>query len=436
MTAYWCERAWLAPGEVVSGLLVDVAGTHIAAVSRVDGPPADARRLAGLTLPGFANCHSHAFHRALRGRTQRDRGTFWTWRETMYGVAEALEPDTYHALALAAYREMAAAGVTAVGEFHYLHHALDGRPYSEPNAMGEAVVAAALEAGLRIALLDACYLSAGFGAEPQGVQRRFTDGAADVWAERVQALALDDPRVVVGAAIHSIRAVPARDLKTVATVFPDRPLHMHLSEQQAENAACFDAYGLTPTGVLAQQGLLDERLSAVHATHLTGEDIALIGAAGSSVCFCPTTERDLADGIGPSRELAAAGARLTLGTDSHAVVDMHEEMRALELDERLRSGERGCWPAGALIDAATGVGHASLGFADAGRIAAGQWADLVTVDTASPRTAGAGATEETAVFAASASDITSVVASGRPVELDRRAIGATLSDAIAAVMPA
>jgi formiminoglutamate deiminase len=439
MTVYWCERAWLSPDHVEDAVTVTVEGTHIKSVNVGTTPRTDAIRLAGLTVPGFANCHSHAFHRALRGRTQRDRGTFWTWRDTMYGVASALDPDRYYDLALAAYREMAAAGITAVGEFHYLHHADGGGPYDDPNAMGSALVAAARAAGLRITLLDACYLSAGFGALPEGVQRRFSDGSADAWADRVRSLSsldAEDPHVVVGAAIHSVRAVPARDLKTVAEAFPDRPLHIHLSEQQEENAACLATYGLTPTGLLAEHGLLEPRLSAVHATHLTSADIELLGDAGAYACFCPTTERDLADGVGPSTALASEGARLTLGSDSHAVIDMSEEMRALELDERLISHERGNWRPGGLLEVATATGQDSLGFPDAGRIEAGAWADLVTFDTASVRTAGTGASEETVVFAATAADITHVLASGRPVDLDRDAIGESLTIAIDAVTTA
>jgi formiminoglutamate deiminase len=434
VTVFWCERAWLAPGRTETAVAVTVDGSHISAVKAGAAPAVADVRLAGLTVPGFANCHSHAFHRALRGRTQRDRGSFWTWREAMYAVASALDPDRYHALALATYREMAAAGITAVGEFHYLHHRDGGRLYDDPNAMGQALVAAAREAGLRIALLDACYLSSGFGAEAEGVQRRFSDGSAAQWSARVTALSeeLDDPHVVVGAAIHSVRAVPAAELATVAAALPDRPLHVHLSEQPAENAACLEAYGLTPTGLLAEHGLLDERLSVVHATHLTEADIGLLGAGAVNACLCPTTERDLADGVGPATELVASGARLTLGSDSQAVIDMSEEMRAVELDERLVTGHRGRWKAGQLLDAATAAGHASLGF-DAGRIATGGWADLVTFDTGSVRTAGTGDGEETAVFAATAADITHVVASGRVVDLDRSAIGSELARAVEAV---
>jgi formiminoglutamate deiminase len=436
MSVYWCEYAWLGPSDVRAGVAVHVDGTHICDVSAAPDPPPDSVRLRGITVPGFANCHSHAFHRALRTRAQRDRGSFWTWREAMYDVASALDPDRYYDLALATYREMAAAGIASVGEFHYLHHRDAGRPYDDPNAMGRAVVAAARDAGLRITLLDACYLSSGFGAAPDGVQRRFSDGSADAWAERVGALDFDDPHVVVGAAIHSVRAVPAADLKAVATALPDRPVHIHLSEQPAENAACLKAYALTPAGLLAEHGVLGPRLSAVHATHLTPADIALLGDAHAHACFCPTTERDLADGVGPATELDAAGARLTLGSDSHAVIDMSEEMRAVELDERLVTRQRGSWQAGRLLDAATADGHASLGFADAGRLEQGQWADLVTYDLGSVRTAGGGPMAETVVFAATAADIRHVVASGRRVDLDPEAVGAALSEAIDAVMPA
>jgi formiminoglutamate deiminase len=434
VTTYWCERAWLGARGLVDGVLVEVDGTHIAAVS--EGPASsDAQRLLGLTIPGFANCHSHAFHRALRGRTQRGRGDFWTWREVMYDVAAALDPDSYYALAVATYREMALAGITAVGEFHYLHHDPAGHPYADANVMGRALVQAARAAGLRIALLDTCYLSAGFGEPPQGVQRRFSDGTVDAWRERATELSetMTEADVVIGAAIHSVRAVPSADLGAVASALPDAPLHVHLSEQVAENIACAERHGCTPTQLLAVEGVLTDRLSAVHATHLTAGDIALLGNARCNACLCPTTERDLADGVGPSTRLAAAGARLTLGTDSHAVIDLFEEMRAVELDERLISNERGSWGAADLLSAATSQGQSSLGFT-AGRIEPGAWADLVTVDVSSPRTAGAGAGVEAAVFAATAADVTSVVASGRHIDLDTESTGSELNEAITALL--
>jgi formiminoglutamate deiminase len=357
----------------------------------------------------------------------------------MYAVAERLDPDSCFALARATYREMAAAGISCVGEFHYLHHQKDGHPYAEPNAMGLALVEAAREAGIRIALLDTCYLSAGFGEPTQGVQRRYDDGDAHRWAERVEALADatgNDPDVVVGAAIHSVRAVPAEQMSTVADwAGGARPLHAHVSEQVAENDACVAAYARTPTELLADHGVLGPMTSAVHATHLDDDDLRLLGESGTYADLCPTTERDLGDGIGPSRRLHDAGSRLTLGSDSHAVIDLFEEMRAVELDERLATRQRGHWTAGELLAAASYDGHASLGFPDAGRIAVGQRADLVTLDTATPRTAGTGADENTAVFAATAEDVTQVMVDGRIVvrQGDRHEIGRELDAAIAAL---
>ena len=377
-------------------------------------PRADIKRVAGLTLPGLANCHSHAFHRALRGRTQTGQGTFWTWREHMYAAAERLDPDTYFELAVATYREMRCAGITAVGEFHYLRHQRGGTPYDEPNAMALALIEAAREAGIRIALLDAAYLRAGFGdAEPHPAQSRFFGPDLDRWRAQSRQLNGNGPGVVIGTAIHSVRAVPREHLAEVAEVRPEAPLHVHLSEQVAENEDCLAAHGVTPTQLLADAGVLGPRTSAVHATHLTDKDVRLLGESGTYACFCPTTERDLGDGIGPSRQLYAAGSRLTLGSDSHAVIDPFEEMRAVELDERLATQRRGHWTAADLLAAATTDGHASLGFPDAGRIEVGARADLVVLDTATVRTAGTGAGGETAVFAATAEDVARVMVDGR-----------------------
>jgi formiminoglutamate deiminase len=451
VASYLLERAWV-DGAVQDDVLVEIADGRFTSVtpmsrnSRLWGetsrhqrefhrPGGETVRLPGLTIPGLANCHSHAFHRALRGRTQRERGTFWTWREQMYAVAATLDPDTYFALARATYREMAAAGITAVGEFHYLHHQPDGAPYDDPNAMGHALVAAAREAGIRIALLDTAYLSSGFGKPVEGVQVRYADRDADAWARRSADLDRLDQRdggVVLGAAIHSVRAVPAEHLATVRDAARGRPLHVHLSEQVAENDACLEAYGVTPTRLLHDAGVLGPLTSAVHATHLTADDVRLLGASRTSACFCPTTERDLGDGIGPSRALHEAGSALTLGSDSHAVIDLFEEMRAVELDERLATRRRGHWTGAGLLAAATVAGHASLGFADAGAIAVGQRADLVTLDVITPRTAGTGADENTIVFAAAAEDVTQVMVDGRIVvrQGDRHEIGRDLAVAI------
>ncbi|SCG57588.1 formiminoglutamate deiminase [Micromonospora rifamycinica] len=448
LTRWLAEQAWLpdhaAPTPDVLIEAEDGRFTAVTPLAREATPPAgvevlaDAVRLPGLTLPGLANAHSHAFHRALRGRTHGGRGDFWSWRDVMYDVAGRLDPDSYLALARAAYAEMALAGITCVGEFHYLHHGPDGRPYDDPNAMGAALVEAAAQAGIRITLLDACYLTASVAGDPLvGAQRRFGDGDARRWAERVDGFRPAGAHVLRGAAVHSVRAVPAEQLATVAgwAYRQGVPLHVHLSEQPAENDACRSVHGRTPTGLLADRGVLGPDVTAVHATHPTSADLALLGGHRTGVCLCPTTERDLADGIGPARLMADAGIPLSLGSDSHAVVDLFEEARAVELDERLRTRRRGHFTAAALRDAATVAGHAALGWSDAGRLAVGERADLVTVRLDSPRTAGVPPVG--VFFAATAADVDQVVVDGRQVVRDGRHltvdVPAELSAAIAAV---
>jgi formiminoglutamate deiminase len=232
-------------------------------------------------------------------------------------------------------------------------------------------------------------------------------------------------------------------MATVAAWAADRqaPLHLHLSEQRAENQACLAATGRTPAALADSVGVLGPRTTAVHATHLSGEDIALLGATRTSVCLCPTTERDLADGIGPARSLADAGSPLCLGSDSHAVIDLFEEARAVELDERLASERRGHHRPDDLLTAATGAGMSALGW-DAGHLAPGQLADLVTLDLTSVRLAGTRPADavDQLVFAASAADVTSVVVSGRQVVRDGHHllggdVGAALDRAISALGP-
>ncbi len=407
MSTFFAPHAWLCDG-ITSGVRITVHSGRITAVEPGARQPGDVP-LPGLVLPGFANTHSHAFHRALRGRTH-ESGTFWTWRERMYAVAGRLDPDSYFALARATYAEMALAGVSTVGEFHYLHHAPDGRPYADRNVMGQALRAAARDAGIRITLLDACYLNGGIGQPLSGVARRFGDGSVAAWADRLAALAPDE-HSVSGAAIHSVRAVPRDALPEVVEAAVGRPLHVHLSEQPAENEQCLAAYGVTPAQLLADAGALGGNTTAVHATHVTEADITLLGASGSSVSVCPTTERDLADGIGPSRLLYDAGVPITLGTDQHAVIDMLEEARALEMHERLATGRRGRFTPAQLVAALTG--HHALGWPDAGRIAPGLRADLVAVRLDTVRTAGVDPAQ--AVFAASAADVDTVLVDGRMI---------------------
>jgi formiminoglutamate deiminase len=385
---------------------VDETTGRIEAVTP-DAPRGGARRLKGLTIPGLANAHSHAFHRALRGRTHDGLGTFWTWRDRMYDIAARLDPDSYHRLARAVYAEMALSGVTCVGEFHYLHHAPNGTPYADPNAMGHALTEAASEAGIRLVLLDTLYLTSTVdGQPPDRVQRRFSDGSLDAWQDR--------RNKDHGAAIHSVRAVPAELLTEVAARNEGLPLHVHLSEQRAENEHCHRRYGCSPTELLHANGVLGPLTTAVHATHLSDVDRTLLGDTRTAVCLCPTTERDLADGIGPARALLDAGSPLCLGSDSHAVIDMFEEARAVELDERLRTERRGHFTVNELLTAATSAGHRALGCAEAGIITPGSRADLVTIDLDGVRTAGMEPLPA-AVFCATAADVTHVVVDGRPV---------------------
>ncbi len=431
MTAYVLESAWV-DGALRDRVAVEVVDGHFAVVG---GPVApDAVALHGMVLPGFANGHSHVFHRALRGRTQQGRGSFWTWREQMYAAAERLDPDRLHALARATYTEMLCAGYVAVGEFHYLHHGSGGRRHADPNETGRALIAAAREVGLRITLLDTCYLAAGIGEEPAGVQLRFSDGDADRWAERVTAL-VPSEGVVIGAAIHSVRAVPRDQIATVVAGAAGRPLHAHVSEQVAENEAALAVHGISPTRILHEAGALGPMSTAVHATHLSGDDIDLLASTGGTACFCPTTERDLGDGIGPGQALRDAGVPLTIGSDSQAVIDPLEEVRCLELHERLASQSRGVWSDAELMEVGTVNGHRSLGFPDAGSIAVGNRADLVVVDPSSVRTAGTGPAVASAIFAGTAADVVAVMVDGhlRDVAALRERCAADLDASIGAL---
>jgi len=409
---WWAAYALL-PSGVARDVTFEVAGGRFTAIS-ADSRQGGAQALSGVVLPGFADAHSHIFHRALRGRTHDRGGTFWTWRDRMYAVAAQLDPDSYLALATATYAEMALAGITTVGEFHYLHHAPGGASYDDPNAMGEALRIAAADAGIRLTLLDTCYIAGGLSGTGHGpldmTQLRFGDGDAGHWAERVAGLN-ESAGMRVGAAIHSVRAVPRDQLGVVAAAATGRPLHVHLSEQPAENEACQGFYGMTPTALLDVEGVLGPLTTAVHATHLVEDDIAALGRTHTTVCFCPTTERDLADGIGPARALRDSGSPLSLGSDQHAVIDLFEETRALEMHERLDSLQRGRFRPDELLSAATR--HDSLGWDDAGRLEVGARADLVAVRLDSPGTAGTAPGQ--VLMSATAADVDTVIVDGRIV---------------------
>lgn len=423
VSQWYADRAWLGVDDALeSEVLISIQDERIISVATgVTEPPPTAHRLAGLVMPGLANGHSHCFHRALRGRTNGNGGTFWTWRDAMYGVAARLNPDTYYALAKATFAEMALAGITAIGEFHYLHHAAGGRPYSSPNAMGDALVAAATEVGLHMTLLDTCYLAGGFGTPLDDVQRRFSDGDAHRWAERIGDMAIPNG-LRLGAAIHSVRAVPLDQMASVSEWASDHQsrLHVHVSEQRAENAACARAHGCTPTQLLHDAGALSVRTTAVHATHCSPDDVALLGHTRATVCMCPTTERDLGDGIGPAHDASDAGVSLSLGSDGHSVIDLFEEARAMELNERLRAEVRGRWTPLALLRAATVGGHMSLGWSESGQLAVGSLADFIAVAVDTPRLAGADPEHllEAVAFGATSNDVRDVVIGGRIIVSD------------------
>ena len=439
MTTYWAPAGWLGGDDLVDGLSIRVDDGTIAAVEHSPDPPAGGERLGGVVIPGLANAHSHAFHRVLRGRAQTPGGSFWTWRDAMYEVANRLDPDTLRHLATAVFAEMLEAGITVVGEFHYVHRRPDGGAYEDPNEMGRAVVDAARSAGIRLTLLDTCYLRGGLHADGHDPlrpeQRRFGDGSVAAYLERISSLA-DDETTRHGTAIHSVRAVEPGDIERIG-LGVDAPLHAHVSERPEENELCLAAFGRSPTQLLGDSGVLDERLTAVHGTHLTPHDMELLGDAGAGVCLCPTTERDLADGIGPASELRATGASLSLGTDSQAVIDLLEEARAMELDERLRSNTRGHQSAGQLLEAATSGGYRALGWPEGGRIESGAPADFVVVRRDSVRTSGTGGIDGI-VFSATATDVTDVFVAGRRVVADGRHremdVARALAEAVEAVL--
>jgi formimidoylglutamate deiminase len=377
-------------------------------------------REGGLHLPGIASAHSHAFQRALRGRTQRPStaaGSFWSWRGLMYELASRLDPDTLYDLSHFAFVELALAGVTAVGEFHYVHHDPGGAPFADRTLLADTVVRAALDAGLRITLLRVVYERAGRGRPPEGAQRRFCDARIDdalADVETLRARHAGSPRVRIGIAPHSVRAVTRASLSASIDFARANamPLHAHVSEQRREIRECLAEHGRRPVELLADLGALDPLFSAVHATHLTPREAALLGAARAFACVCRTTERDLGDGAPDVGALVRAGARLTIGADSHASSCPFEEARAIELDERTRQEARHVGAdALALVRALTEDGYASLGWS------LGDCDDSVVLDAGDPALVGARAPllEDAVVFGASGRAVRDVTVAGAPV---------------------
>ncbi len=347
-------------------------------------------------LPAFHNAHSHAFQWAMRGRSHaRPPGhaddDFWSWREHMYALAEASDPADLERVATECYAAMRDVGYASVGEFHYLHHQPGGAPYDPAWAMAEALARAAKSTGIRLVLLPAAYHRGGAATSLAPTQARFSfpDPATFVRYVRETRRALGSDDVTVGYAAHSIRAVPADWLPVIAEAAAedDAPLHVHASEQRRELAECRAEHGLTPIALLADRGFLGPRTTVVHATHATESEIDLLAGSGAIVCACPTTERDLGDGLLPARPLLERGVPVCFGSDSHTLVDAREEMRLAEYHERLRLEQRNVLtlsdrglqrPAATLIRWATECGARSLAV-DSGEIRPGAQADIVAL---------------------------------------------------------
>lgn len=398
------NKAWLpdliyVDGRFESGRVIvcDDAGNIVRIAVSEEVP--EAVRLSGRALlPGMINAHSHAFQRVIRGRTehrsQHTTDSFWTWREEMYAAANRLEAEDIYNISRMAFLEMALTGITAVGEFHYIHHQRDGSAYSDPNLLEREVIRAARDVGIRIALLRVAYARAGYKTEANPQQVRFIEDS-DVYLQRLeQLLDVNDGMAWVGVAPHSVRAVPLDYLKTIVAFANERelPVHMHVAEQPAEVSACIEEYGRSPVALLETEGLLSKRFTAVHAIHVTPKAIASMARAGAFVCACPTTERNLGDGVVPVDAYFDAGVRIALGSDSQIQIDLLEDARELEYHLRLQKMQRNVLApdlARKLFDCATVNGAVSIGLHGGGKIEAGSPADFFTVDLDDLSIAGA-----------------------------------------------
>jgi formimidoylglutamate deiminase len=450
--------------ESNQALVCDVAGRILRVIET--GTLTEEKRInlpRRALLPGMVNAHSHAFQRVIRGRTEyrtigKSADSFWTWRELMYSAATRLNPEDIYDASRMAFLEMALSGITAVGEFHYLHHAPDGSPYDDPNLLAKEVMRAAGDIGLRIALLRVAYARSGFQTEPNPRQARFIEATPDRFLENLESLASSvyacAPSAWIGIAPHSVRAVPLDYLKQLIEYAnqSDLKIHMHVAEQPAEVSACVEEHGRTPVALLQTEGLLSERFTAVHAIHVTPKAIASFAESGAMVCACPTTERNLGDGVVPAEEYLKRGVQICLGTDSHVQIDLFEDARELEYHLRLQKLERAVLSVSSptvregsiharetehsdvalpddrssdsaryLFDCATVNGARSIG-APSGAIASGKPADFFTVDLNDPSIAGASPDDLLAaiVFSSSRAAVREVVVAGKPIVSEGR----------------
>lgn len=402
----------------------------------------NAIRLSGrAVLPGLVNAHSHAFQRVIRGRTehrsQNTTDSFWTWREQMYAAANRLEAEDIYAASRMAFLEMALTGITAVGEFHYIHHSPDGSVYSDPNLLEREVIRAARDVGIRIALLRVAYTRAGYDREPDPQQVRFIEESPEIYLKSLEQLLnapeLRDGMAWAGVAPHSVRAVPLSYLKTIVAFANDRelPVHMHVAEQPAEVSACIEEYGRSPVALLDTEGLLSKQFTAVHAIHVTPKAIGAMARAEAMVCACPTTERNLGDGVVPVDSYFDAGVPVSLGTDSQIQIDLLEDARELEYHLRLQKTARNVLApsddassgalARRLFDCATINGAKSIGF-KGGKLEQGAPADFFTVALDDPSIAGSSLDDllPNIVFSLSRSAVRDVVVAGKQIVEDGR----------------
>lgn len=436
--------AWLpdyiyTDGRFQSGraLVCDGEGKISGLVDADEAP--NATRLSGRAmLPGLVNAHSHAFQRLIRGRTeyrsQNSSDSFWTWREQMYAAATKLTPEELYTISRMAFLEMAMTGITAVGEFHYLHHSPDGSPYSDPNLLAHEVVRAATDVGIRIALLRVAYARAGFQTEPNPRQVRFVEASPETYLTHLDQLlaGIDskDGMAWAGVAPHSVRAVPLDYLKRIIAFANERhlPVHMHVAEQPAEVAACIQEYGRSPVALLDTEGLLSDRFTAVHAIHVTPKAVAALAQSGAGVCACPTTERNLGDGVVPADLYFKSNVSVSLGTDSQTQIDLLEDARELEYHLRLHKLERNVLApedetstsalAARLFQCATVNGAKAIGF-NGGKLEPGAPADFFTVDLDDLSIAGSSPDEllTNIVFSLSRTAIRDVVVNGKQLDL-------------------
>ena len=436
-TSTWLPDLIYVNGRFESGraLVCDATGNIVEISNRHDGIRLKNRAL----LPGLINAHSHAFQRIIRGRTEHrshhTTDSFWTWREQMYAAANSLGPEEIYTASRLAFLEMALTGITAVGEFHYIHHAPDGSTYSDPNLLAREVIRAAHDVGIRIALLRVAYARAGFNVEPNPQQARFIDHAPDTYLKHLEQL-LDAPELQTGlawagVAPHSVRAVPLDYLKPIVAFANERdlPVHMHVAEQPAEVSACIEEYGRSPVALLDTEGLLSKRFTAVHAIHVTPKAIAALARAGAIVCACPTTERNLGDGVVPVDAYFDAGVRVALGSDSQIQIDLLEDARELEYHLRLQKTARNVLAplnddsssalALKLFDCATVSGAQSIGFGG-GKLEPGAPADFFTIDLDDLSIAGCAVEDLLAniVFSLSRTAVRDVVVAGKQIVSD------------------